>query len=68
MSMNLIGEHLIEKELVTAIPCKDEEEEENDCIHLHGLQHLVAGAVQEWELTQQPEHAAACAKLDHALV
>jgi len=32
-----IGECLIEKELVTAIPCKDEEEEENDCIHLHGL-------------------------------
>ena len=32
-----IGECLIEKELVTAILCKDEEEEENDCIHLHGL-------------------------------
>jgi hypothetical protein len=63
-----IGECLIEKELATAIPCKDEEEEENDHIHLHGLQHLVAGAIQEWELTQQPKHAAACAKLDRALV
>ena len=63
-----IGEHLIEKELITAILCKDKEEEENDHIHLHGLQCLVAGAVQEWELTQQPEHAAACAKLDRALI
>jgi hypothetical protein len=63
-----IGERLIEKELVAAIPCKDEEEEENDRIHLHGLRRLVAGAVQEWELAQQPEHAAECAKLDRALV
>jgi hypothetical protein len=63
-----IGERLIEKEHFTAIPCKDEEEEENDRIHLHGLRRLVAGAVQEWELAQQPEHATACAKLDHALV
>ena len=63
-----IRDHLIEKELITAVPCKSIEEEENDHIHLHGLRCLVAGAVQEWELVQQPKHAAMCAKLDHALV
>lgn len=63
-----IADRLIEKELVTAVPCKNKEEEENDRIHLHGLRRLVAGAVQEWELVQQPKHAATCAKLDHALV
>jgi hypothetical protein len=63
-----IGDRLIEKELVTAVPYENKEEEEEDRIHLHGLRRLVAGAVQEWELVQQPEHAATCAKLDRALV
>lgn len=63
-----IGERLMEKELVVAVPCEDEEEEEQDRIYLHGLRRLVAGAVQEWELVQQPRHAATCAKLDGALV
>ena len=42
-----IGDRLIEKELVTAVPCENKEEEENDHTHLHGLQCLVAGAIQE---------------------
>ena len=63
-----IGDRLIEKELITAVPCKNKEEEENNRIHLHGLRHLVAGAIQEWELVQQSKHAAMCVKLDHALV
>jgi len=37
-------------------------------MYLHGLRHLVAGAIQEWELVQQPKHAAICAELDSALV
>jgi hypothetical protein len=63
-----IGECLVEKEFVTAVPCEDEDEEEQDRIDLHGLRRLVAGAAQEWELVQQPKHAAMCAKLDGALV
>ena len=63
-----IRDRLIEKKLITAVPGESIEEEENDRIHLHGLRRLVAGAVQEWELVQQPKHAAMCAKLDHALV
>ena len=47
------------------IPCEDKEE---TCTRLHELQRLVAGAIQEWELVQQPEHAVMCAKLDGALV
>ena len=39
-----IRDHLIEKKLITAVPCKSIEEE-NDRIHLHGLWHLVIGAV-----------------------
>jgi hypothetical protein len=57
-----IEDRLDEKEY---IPCEDEEE---TCTHLHELRHLVAGAVQEWELAQQPKQATACAKLDGALV
>jgi hypothetical protein len=34
---------------------KDEEEEEQDHIYLHGIWRLVAGAVQEWDLVQQPK-------------
>jgi hypothetical protein len=63
-----IEEHLDEKLFITAIPCEDEEEEEQDRIYLHGIRRLVAGAVQEWELVQQPKHAAICAELDGALV
>jgi hypothetical protein len=63
-----IGDRLIEKELITEVPAKNKEEEENDRIHLHGLRRLVAGAVQEWELVQQPKYAATCAELDGALV
>jgi hypothetical protein len=61
-----IKELLDKKEFVAAIPCKDEDEDEQD--RVHGLRRLVAGAVQEWELVQQPKHAATCAKLDSALI
>lgn len=63
-----IGECLNKKELATKVPSEDEEEEELERIYLHGLRRLVAGAVQEWELVQQPKHAETCAKLDGALV
>jgi hypothetical protein len=63
-----IAEHISEKEFFTAIPCEDEEEEELNHIYVHGVRRLVAGAVQEWELAQQPKHAAMCAELDGALV
>ena len=64
-----IKERLEEKEFITAIPIPCEGEEEDiDAIYLHGIRRLVAGAVQEWELVQQPKHAATCAKLDGALV
>jgi len=63
-----IAKHLDEKDIITAIPGEDEEEEELDRIHLHGIRRLVAGAVQEWELVQQPKHAATCVELDGALV
>ena len=63
-----IEECLDMKGFVTAIPCEDEQEKEQDHIYFHGLRRLVAGAVQEWELVQQPKHAAMCAKLDGALV
>jgi hypothetical protein len=63
-----IGDRLAEKECITEVPAKDEEEEENDHIHLHGLQCLVAGADQEWELVQQPKYVATCAELDGVLV
>jgi hypothetical protein len=63
-----IDERLVEKEFVTLIPCEDENEEEQDCIYLHTLRRLVAGAIQERELVQQPKHTAMYAKLDGALV
>jgi len=63
-----IAERLLEKDIITVIPCDDEEEEELDRICLHGIRRLVAGAAQEWELIQQPKHAATCAELDSALV
>jgi hypothetical protein len=63
-----IEDRLIEKEFVASVPCEDEDEEEQDRILLHRLRRLVAGAVQEWELAQQPKHATTCAKLDGALI
>ena len=63
-----IAEQIEWKELLTAIPCRNEEGEERERIRLHGLRRLVAGAIQEWELVQQPKHAAACAELEGALV
>ena len=63
-----IWERIQEKCFVTLMPCEDEEGEEQERNNLHGLQRLVAGAVQEWELVQQPKHAALCAELDGALV
>jgi hypothetical protein len=61
-----IEDRLNEREFVM-IP-KDKEGEEHVRDRLHELRRLVAGAVQEWELVQQPKHAATCAKLDGALV
>lgn len=62
-----IAERLNERDVIIAIPGVDEEEE-LDRIILHGLRRLVAGAIQEWELVQQPEHAASCAEVEGALV
>ena len=44
------------------------EDEDEERIRLHAIRRLVAGADQEWELVQQPEYAAECAKIDGALV
>jgi len=63
-----IAECLDKKDIITAIPGEDKEEEELDRTHLHGIQCLVAGTVQEWELVQQPKHAAACVELDGTFV
>jgi hypothetical protein len=65
---NFIKEHLREEEFATMMPWQDEKEREQERIHVHELRRLVAGAVQELELAQQPEHAATCAKLEGALV
>ena len=41
-----IAEQIEWKEVLTVIPCRDEEEgEEHKRISLHGLRHLVAGAI-----------------------
>ena len=42
-----IEELLSKKEFISGISCKDEEDKEVDCIYLHGVRRLVAGAVQE---------------------
>ncbi len=58
-------------EIITILPLlgeEGEEQEEEDRICLHGLRHLIAGAVQELELAQQPKHAATFAKNEGALV
>ena len=56
-----INEKLREGKMVSREP-------EIDYIYLYGLWRLVAGAFQELELAQQPEHAAMCAKIDGAFV
>ena len=65
---NFIAEQLEWKDVLNVLPGKDEEGQERDHAYLHGLRHLVAGANQEWELVQQPKHAAMCAEIDGALV
>jgi uncharacterized protein YdeI (YjbR/CyaY-like superfamily) len=55
---------LAEAAKIMALP----EKEEEDIVHLHGLRRLVAGAFQEEELVQQPDHAFAYAKLDRAVI
>ena len=61
---DFIQERLAEATNIMAAPENDDE----DRVCLHGLRRLVAGAVQEEELVQQPDYAAACAKLDGAIV
>src|SRR5258708_12888871 len=63
-----IEEQLEEKESAIAILCEDNEGEELVHIYIYGVQCLVAGAIQEWELVQQPKHATTCVKIDSALV
>jgi len=63
-----IAQRLLKKDIITIIPGENKEEEELDCICLHRIQCLVASAIQEWELIQQPKHAAMCVKLDGTLV
>jgi hypothetical protein len=63
-----IKEHLYEEELATTMAWLDEAEPGKELTRVHELRRLVAGAVQEWELVQQSEHATTCAKLDRALV
>ena len=63
-----INEHLCKKEFIILMPCVSKVDEEEECKFLHGLWRLVAGAIQEWKLVQQPDHAALCAKLDGVLV
>jgi hypothetical protein len=63
-----INRHLKEAWRLMELPCNGEIEEEEERICLHRIRRLVAGAVQEWELVQQPKCAAACAEIDGALV
>ena len=53
----VIEQCLDEKEVITLTPFIDKEDEEDALICLHRLQCLVAGAIQEWELAQQANHA-----------
>lgn len=64
-----IKEQLDEKEAATEMACRDGiEDGELLCTCIHGIRRLVAGAVQELELAQQPKHATTCAEIDGALV
>ena len=62
-------EHFIQARLAEAtkilvLPEKQQE----DIVHLHRLRRLIAGAFQEEELAQQPDHAFTYAKLDGAII
>ncbi|KAF8266102.1 hypothetical protein EI94DRAFT_1701987 [Lactarius quietus] len=57
-----IQECLSEAAAIMTLPGKAEE----NIVCLHGLQCLVASAIQEEELVQQHEYASACTKLDQA--
>jgi hypothetical protein len=61
---NFIQARLAEAAKIIAVPEKQEE----DIVHLHRLRRLVAGAFQEKELVQQPDHAFIYAKLDGAII
>src|SRR5260370_30965777 len=63
-----IEEQLEEKESAIAMLCEDDGSEELVHIYIHGVQCVVAGAIQEWELVQQPKHATTCAKIHATLV
>ena len=41
------NEHLYKKEFIVLMPCVSKVDEEEEHKSLHGLQHLVAGAIQE---------------------
>ncbi|KAI9431400.1 hypothetical protein H4582DRAFT_2082573 [Lactarius indigo] len=61
---DFIQERLSEAASIIAVPGIEEE----DSIRLHGLRRLVAGAIQEVELVQQPGYAATCAREDGAII
>ncbi|KAI9431068.1 hypothetical protein H4582DRAFT_2062401 [Lactarius indigo] len=61
---DFIQERLSEAASIIAVPGIEEE----DSIRLHGLRRLVAGAIQEVELVQQPWYAATCAREDGAII
>jgi hypothetical protein len=60
-------EDCLTEKLFLIIP-EDNEGHEHVRNCLYELRCLVAGALQEWKLMQQPKHAAACGKIDEALV
>jgi hypothetical protein len=61
---DFIQEQLAEAAKIMAVPGKEPE----DAIRLHGLWHLIAGAIQEEELVQQPDYAFTYTKLDRAII
>jgi hypothetical protein len=63
-----IDTNLEEAKALLSVPCENECQEEEERMCLHSIRRLVAGAVQEWELVQQPEYATRCAEIDGALV
>jgi hypothetical protein len=65
---SFIGRHLRKARRLMELPCVDKSEEEERHIFLHQIRRLVAGAIQGWELAQQPEYATECAKINGALV
>ncbi|KAN0127150.1 hypothetical protein V8E53_015020 [Lactarius tabidus] len=61
---DFIQERLAEAAKIMAVLGKELE----DAIQLHCLWHLIAGAIQEEELVQQPDYAFTYAKLDRAII